>query len=78
MDSETESKIQIAIKELTKNKTTVVIAHRLSTILNAHTIYIIEDGKILEKGTHESLLSNSKTYKISMKNKSKKINDLYL
>ena len=63
LDSETESKIQIAIKELTKNKTTVVIAHRLSTILNAHTIYIIEDGKILEKGTHESLLSNSKTYK---------------
>ena len=63
LDSETESKIQIAIKELTKNKTTVVIAHRLSTILNAHTIYIIEDGKILEKGSHESLLSNSKTYK---------------
>ena len=63
LDSETESKIQIAIKELTKNKTTVVIAHRLSTILNAHTIYIIEDGKILEKGTHESLLSDSKTYK---------------
>ena len=63
LDSETESKIQIAIKELTKNKTTVVIAHRLSTILNAHTIYIIEDGKILEKGTHESLLSNSETYK---------------
>ena len=40
-----------------------MIAHRLSTILNAHTIYIIEDGKILEKGTHESLLSDSKTYK---------------
>ena len=78
LDSETESKIQIAIKELTKNKTTVVIAHRLSTILNAHTIYIIEDGKILEKGTHESLLSNSKTYKNFYEKQIKKINDLYL
>ena len=63
LDSETENKIQIAIKELTKNKTTIVIAHRLSTILNANKIYVIDKGYILENGTHEELLNISKTYK---------------
>ena len=63
LDSETENKIQIAIKELTKNKTTIVIAHRLSTILNANKIYVIDNGYILENGTHEELLKISKTYK---------------
>ena len=63
LDSDTESKIQNAIKELTKNKTTIVIAHRLSTILNANKIYIIENGKVLEEGTHESLIEKSATYK---------------
>ena len=63
MDSETENKIQIAIKELTKNKTTIVIAHRLSTILNANKIYVIDNGYILENGTHDELLKISKTYK---------------
>tara|TARA_B100000989_G_scaffold146789_1_gene109409 strand:+ start:902 stop:2647 length:1746 start_codon:yes stop_codon:yes gene_type:complete len=63
LDSETESKIQIAIKELTKNKTSIVIAHRLSTILNANKIYVIDSGKILENGTHDELLISSKTYK---------------
>ena len=62
LDSETENKIQIAIKELTKNKTTIVIAHRLSTILNANKIYVIDNGYILENGTHEELLKISKTY----------------
>ena len=42
LDSETESKIQEALKVLTKNKTTVVIAHRLSTILNSNKIYVID------------------------------------
>ena len=63
LDSDTESKIQNAIKELTKNKTTIVIAHRLSTILNANKIYIIESGRVLEEGTHESLIEKSATYK---------------
>ena len=63
LDSDTESKIQNAIKELTKNKTTIVIAHRLSTILNANKIYIIESGKVLEEGTHEGLIEKSATYK---------------
>ena len=63
LDSETENKIQIAIKDLTKNKTTIVIAHRLSTILNANKIYVIDRGHILENGSHEELLDISKTYK---------------
>ncbi len=63
LDSDTEEKIQNAITLLTKNKTTVVIAHRLSTILNANMIYVVKDGEIITSGTHENLLTNSKTYK---------------
>ena len=63
LDSETESKIQQALKILTKNKTTVVIAHRLSTILNSNKIYVIDSGKIVDSGKHEDLLANSSLYK---------------
>ena len=63
LDSETEKKIQDAIQRLTKNKTTVIIAHRLSTILNSNLIYVIENGKVVDKGSHETLLTNSETYR---------------
>ncbi|MDC0641639.1 ABC transporter transmembrane domain-containing protein [Candidatus Pelagibacter sp.] len=63
LDSETESKIQNALKILTKNKTTIVIAHRLSTILNSNNIYVIDSGKIIDHGKHEKLMINSKLYK---------------
>ena len=63
LDSDTEEKIQNAITLLTKNKTTVVIAHRLSTILNANMIYVVSEGEIITSGTHENLLTSSKTYK---------------
>ena len=63
LDTDTEIKIQNAIQFLTKNKTTVVIAHRLSTILKSHIIYVVNDGKIIDKGDHNKLLSNSETYK---------------
>ena len=63
LDSETEAKIQEALKILTKNKTTVVIAHRLSTILNSNNIYLIDNGKIIDNGKHEDLLISSKIYK---------------
>jgi subfamily B ATP-binding cassette protein MsbA len=63
LDSETESKIQQALKVLTKNKTTIVIAHRLSTILNSNNIYVIDSGKIVDHGKHEDLMINSKLYK---------------
>ncbi len=63
LDADTEDKIQIAIKKLTKNKTTIVIAHRMSTILNANKIYVIENGNVLESGDHNTLLKVSSTYK---------------
>ncbi len=63
LDSETETKIQNALKILTKNKTTIVIAHRLSTILSSDNIYVIDAGKVVDSGKHENLLNNSELYK---------------
>jgi subfamily B ATP-binding cassette protein MsbA len=63
LDSETESKIQDALKILTKNKTTIVIAHRLSTILNSNNIYVIDKGKIIANGSHKNLMLESELYK---------------
>jgi len=63
LDSETESKIQDALKILTKNKTTIVIAHRLSTILNSNNIYVIDKGKIIANGNHKTLMTKSELYK---------------
>ena len=63
LDSETESKIQDALKILTKDKTTIVIAHRLSTILSSDQIYIIDSGNVVANGKHDELLNNSELYK---------------
>ena len=63
LDSETEEKIQKAIEELTKNKTTIVIAHRLSTILNSERIYVIDQGSVESSGKHDDLIKNSILYK---------------
>ena len=63
LDSETEGKIQEALKILTKDKTTVVIAHRLSTILNSNNIYVIDGGSVIESGQHDELMEKSELYK---------------
>mgnify|MGYP001188332185 FL=1 len=63
LDSQTESKIQEALRTLTKNKTTIVIAHRLSTILNSNNIYLIDSGKVIDSGKHDNLLVKSSLYK---------------
>ena len=63
LDSETESKIQEAIKLLTKDRTTLVIAHRLSTIMNSKTICVVDEGKIIARGNHKELLEKSEIYK---------------
>ena len=63
LDSETESKIQEALKILTKDKTTIVIAHRLSTILNSNNIYVIDSGKVVSSGKHKDLMMKSELYK---------------
>tara|TARA_B110000438_G_scaffold291638_1_gene328857 strand:- start:291 stop:1853 length:1563 start_codon:yes stop_codon:yes gene_type:complete len=63
LDSESEEKVQNAIINLTKNKTTLVIAHRLSTIIRADKIFVLNQGKIADVGTHKELLENSAIYK---------------
>lgn len=61
-DPENESLIQQALRELSKNKTTLMIAHRLSTVKKADKILVIEQGKIVESGTHDELLEASGRY----------------
>ena len=63
LDTESEEKVQNAIFNLTKNRTTIVIAHRLSTIKKAGHIIVMKKGEIIEKGTHQELLENSSVYK---------------
>lgn len=56
VDNETEAAIQRSLEKITKNRTTIAIAHRLSTVRNADYIYVMEQGKLVESGTHENLL----------------------
>ena len=63
LDAESEEKVQNAIINLTKNKTTLVIAHRLSTIMRADKIIVLNQGRIVETGKHEDLVKNSTVYK---------------
>ena len=63
LDAESEERVQNAIINLTKNKTTLVIAHRLSTIIRADKIIVLKHGKIVETGKHKDLLQNSIIYK---------------
>lgn len=63
LDAESEEKVQNAVMNLTKNKTTLVIAHRLSTIIRADKIIVMNQGKIIDIGTHNELLKNSIIYK---------------
>lgn len=62
VDNETEAAIQKSLEKITKNRTTIAIAHRLSTIRNADCIYVMEQGTIVESGTHEQLLDNKGVY----------------
>ena len=63
LDSDSEQIVQNAIRNLTKNKTTLVIAHRLSTIHDADKIFVLKNGLILDSGKHESLINNCDEYK---------------
>ncbi len=62
LDSESEHLIQDALKPLMKGRTSVVIAHRLSTILAADVILVIDDGQVVEQGTHSELLAQNGLY----------------
>ena len=63
LDADSEERVQNAIINLTQNRTTLVIAHRLSTIMRANKIIVLNQGKIVETGTHNELLKNSIIYK---------------
>ncbi|CAM5224210.1 lipid A export ATP-binding/permease protein MsbA [Alishewanella longhuensis] len=62
LDTESERKIQAALDVLLKGRTSIVIAHRLSTIENADSIIVMDQGKILEQGTHAELLARDGAY----------------
>jgi len=62
LDTKTERQIQSSLSRVCENRTTIVVAHRLSTIVNAHKIIVLNEGEILESGTHQELLENKGHY----------------
>jgi len=67
LDSEAESKVQIALEALLKEKSALIIAHRLSTIKNADMIYVFDKGRIIEKGKHKELIEKNGLYEVLFK-----------
>lgn len=63
LDTESESMVQLALSNLMHNRTTLVIAHRLSTIMNADRILVLDQGRVVESGTHQELLNNGGLYR---------------
>jgi ABC-type multidrug transport system fused ATPase/permease subunit len=62
LDNESEAYIHQSMTKLSENRTTLIIAHRLSTVQNADLIYVIKQGKIIEQGTHQQLISQQTYY----------------
>jgi len=63
LDTESERKVQAALHELMRGRTTIVIAHRLSTVIDADVIFVVDAGRIVESGTHGELLARGGAYK---------------
>ena len=62
LDTESERLVQESLETIMKGRTTLVVAHRLSTILNSDKIIVMDNGKIVEEGTHHSLLAKDGIY----------------
>ena len=62
LDTESERQVQVALDELMSGRTTLVIAHRLSTVVDADVIYVIEDGRITQSGSHDALIEQGGSY----------------
>ena len=62
VDNETEEALQKSLEVISKDRTTIVIAHRLSTIRHSDSIIVLDDGRVIESGTHEELLENNSQY----------------
>ncbi len=62
LDSKSEKAIQAELRQIAQNRTTLVIAHRLSTVIEANEILVMDHGRIIERGTHQSLLAEGATY----------------
>jgi ATP-binding cassette, subfamily B, bacterial MsbA len=62
LDSESERQVQAALQRLMEGRTTVIVAHRLSTVMDADEIYVMDAGRIVERGTHQELLARGDVY----------------
>jgi len=62
LDSETEAAVQDALEEASKGRTTLMVAHRLSTVQNADEIIVLQQGRVVERGTHGALLARGGEY----------------
>lgn len=62
LDTDSERQVQAALKILMEGRTTLMVAHRLSTVVEAHKIYVLDQGKIVEKGNHQTLLQSQGVY----------------
>ncbi|MEM6307715.1 MAG: ATP-binding cassette domain-containing protein, partial [Pseudomonadota bacterium] len=62
LDQQTEDKVQVALKRLYQGRTTIVVAHRLSTVMDADHIYVLENGQLVEQGSHNDLITAKGLY----------------
>ena len=63
LDAESEAKVQSALADFAENRTTLIIAHRLSTVRAADRIVVVDEGKVVETGSHEDLMAADGIYK---------------